>query len=116
MKVSSPLSYIKKIKNLNYKLQINLNSTLRLVVPFAFEIAGIYRRMQRLEEYEDKGNWLFLNLNPPLISKLHLMWIFSSDLQFVSVLITEYHLSNDRIRNSNQHTSCSPLSLISGSS
>ena len=32
-----------------------------------------------------------------LISKLDLMWIFSSDLQFVGVLITEYHLSNDRL-------------------
>ena len=59
--------------------------------------------MQRLEEYEDKKSWLFLNLNPPLISKLDLMWIFSSDLQFDGVLIAEYHLSNDRIRNSDQY-------------
>ena len=54
--------------------------------------------MKRVEEYDDKESWLFLNFNPPLISKLDLMWIFSSDLQFVNVLITEYHLSNDRIR------------------
>ena len=33
-------------------------------------------------------------------SKLDLMWIFSSDLQLVGVLIVEYNLSNDRIRNS----------------
>jgi len=32
--------------------------------------------MQRVEEYEDRGSWLFLNLNAPLISKLDLMWIF----------------------------------------
>ena len=51
-----------------------------------------------------------------LISKLDLMWIFSSDLQFIGVLITEYHLSNDRIRNSDQHKSCSPVSFLSGSS
>ena len=43
--------------------------------------------MQRLEEYEDRERWLFLNLNPPLISKLDLMWIFSSDLQFSGVLL-----------------------------
>ena len=54
--------------------------------------------MQRLEEYEDRKSWLFLNLNPPLISKLDLMWIFSSDLQFIGMLIAEYNLSNDRIR------------------
>ena len=53
-----------------------------------------------------------MNLNPPLISKLDLMWIFSSDLQFVGVLIAEYHLSNDRIRNSNQHKSCSSISPL----
>ena len=41
------------------------------------------------------------NFWTPLIPKLDLMWIFNSDLQFVGVLIAEYHLSNDRIRNSN---------------
>ena len=87
------------------------NSYLCLVVLlFTFEIAGIYRRN------EDRKNWLFLNLNPPLIPKLDFMWIFSSDLQFVGVLIAEYHLSNDRIKNSDQHKSCSPVSLLSGSS
>ena len=72
--------------------------------------------MQRLEEYEDRRSWIFLNLNSPLISKLDLMWIFSSDLQLVGVLIAEYHLSNDRIRNSDQHKSCIPISLLFGSS
>ena len=65
--------------------------------------------MQRVEEYEDKGSWLFLNLNPPLISKLDLMWIFSSDMQLIGVLIAKYNLSNDRIRNNDQLKSCSPL-------
>ena len=38
-------NYMKENKNLSYKLQISLSSTLCLVVPlFAFEIAGIYRR------------------------------------------------------------------------
>jgi len=69
--------------------------------------------MQRLEEYEDRGSWIFLNLNPPLISKLDLMWIFSSDLQLVGVLIAEYNLSNDRIKNSDQLKSCNPLSFLS---
>ena len=69
--------------------------------------------LQRVEEYEDKGSWLFLNLNPPLISKLYFMWIFGSDLQLVGMLIAEYNLSNDRIRNSDQLKSCSPLSLLS---
>ena len=72
--------------------------------------------MQRVEEYEDRENWLFLNLNPPLISKLDWMWIFSSDLQLVGVLIAEYNLSNDRIRDSDQLKSCIPLRLLSGSS
>ena len=43
------------------------------------------------------------------------MWIFSFDLQFVGVLIAEYRLSNDRIRNSDQHKSCSPISRLFGS-
>ena len=30
----------------------------------------IIGEMQRLEEYEDRGSWLFLNLNPPLIPNL----------------------------------------------
>ena len=45
-----------------------------------------------------------------------MMWIFSSDLQLVGVLIDKYNLSNDRIRNSNQLKSCIPLSLLSRSS
>ena len=48
--------------------------------------------MQRAEEYEDRESSLFLNLNPSLISKLDLIWIFSSDLQFVGVLIAECNL------------------------
>ena len=72
--------------------------------------------MKRVEEYEDRESWLFLNLNPPLISKLDLMWIFSSDLQLVGVLIAEYNLTNDRIINSDQLKGCSPLSLLSESS
>jgi len=72
-----------------------------MVILFAFEIAGIYRRNAEVEEYEDRKSWLFLNLNPPLISKLDLMWIFSSDQQLVGVLVVEYNLSNDRIRDSN---------------
>jgi len=40
------------------------------------------------------------------------MWIFSSDLQLVSVLIAEYNLLNDRIRNSDQLKSCNPLSFF----
>ena len=43
--------------------------------------------MQRVEEYEDKKSWLFLNFNPPLISKFDLMWIFSSDLYRIGVMI-----------------------------
>ena len=38
------------------------------------------REMHRVEEYEDRGSWIFLNLNPPLISKFDLMWIFIYDL------------------------------------
>ena len=72
--------------------------------------------MQRVEEYEDKGSWLFLNLNSSLIFKLDLMWIFSSDLQLIGVLIAKYNLSNDRIRNNDQLKSCNPLSPLSGSS
>jgi len=71
--------------------------------------------MQRVEEYEDKKSWLFLNLNLFLISKLNLMWIFNSDLQLIGVLITKYSLSNNRIRNNDQLKSCSPLSPLSGS-
>jgi len=37
-------NYIKETKNLSYKLQNSLTSTLYLVLPFAFEIASIYRR------------------------------------------------------------------------
>ena len=59
-------------------------------MPLRLEV--FIEEMQRLEEYEDRESWLFLNLNPPLISKLDLMWIFSSGLQFVGVLIAEYHL------------------------
>ena len=44
------------------------------------------------------------------------MWQISSDLQFVGVLIAEYHLSNNKIRNSDQHKSCSFVSPLSGSS
>ena len=50
MKVSSPLklhkenkNYMKENKNLSYKLQISLNSTLCLVVPSASDVWGIYR-------------------------------------------------------------------------
>jgi len=39
------------------------------------------------------------------------MWIFNSDLQLIGVLIAEYNLSNDRIRNSDQRESCIPFSL-----
>ena len=109
-------NYIKENKNLSYKQQISLSSTLCLVIPWSLRLQVFIEKMQMLEEYEDRESWLFLNLNPPLISKLDLMWIFSSDLQFVSVLIVEYHLSNDRIRNSDQHKSCSPGSRLSGSS
>ena len=61
-------------------------------------------------------SWPFLNLNPSLISKLDLMWIFNSDLQLIGMLIVEYNLSNDRIRNNDQLKNCSPLSPLSGSS
>ena len=78
---------------------------------------GIYsEEMDRGDEWRHWESWLILNLNPPLISKLNLMWIFSSDLQLIDVLIAEYNLSNDRIRNSDQLKSCSPLRLLSGSS
>ena len=40
---------------------------------------------------KDRESWLFLNLNPPLILKLDLMWIFNSDLQLIGVLIVEYN-------------------------
>jgi len=72
--------------------------------------------MQRVEEYEDKESWIFLNLNPSIISKLDLMWIFNSDLQPIGVLIAKYNLSNDRIKNNDQLKSCNPLSPLSGSS
>ena len=54
--------------------------------------------MQRVEEYEDKESWQFLNLNSPLIFKLDLMWIFSSDLQLIGVLITKYNLSMTKLK------------------
>ena len=41
------------------------------------------------------------------------MWIFSSDLQHIGVLIAKYILSNDRIRNNDQLKSCIPLSSLS---
>ena len=44
------------------------------------------------------------------------MWIFNSDMQLVGMLIAGYNLLNDRIGNSDQRKSCSPLSLLSGSS
>jgi len=72
--------------------------------------------MQKVEEYEDRESWIFLNFNPPLIFKLDLMWIFSFDLQLFGVLIAEYNLSNDRTRNSDQLKSYSSLRLLSGSS
>ena len=53
-------------------------------------------------------------MNPPLISKLDLMWIFNSDMQLIGVLIAEYNLSNNRIRNIDQHKRYSPLSRLSG--
>ena len=43
------------------------------------------------------------------------MWIFSSDLQLIGVLIAKYNLSNDRIRNSIQFKSYSPVRPLSGS-
>ena len=91
---------MKENKNLSYKLQISLSSTLYLVVPFLpLRLQVFIGEMQRVEEYENKGSWLFLNLNPPLISKLDLMWIFSSDLQLIGALFAKYSLSNDRMRN-----------------
>ena len=67
-------------------------SYLCLVVPsLPLRLQVFIGEMQRLEEYEDRGSWIFLNLNPPLISKPDLMWIFSSDLQLVGVLIAEYN-------------------------
>ena len=88
-----------------------------LVVPLLpLRLKVFIGEIQRVEEYEDKRSWLFLNLNPPLISKLDLMWIFSSDLQLIGVLIAKYNLPNDRIRNNDQLKSCSPLSSLSGSS
>ena len=55
---------------------------------------------------------MFLNLNPLLISKFDLIWISNSDLQLVGVLIAEYNLSNDRIRNSDQRKSCNHLYFL----
>ena len=52
-----------------------------MVVPFALRLQVFIGEIQRVEEYEDRESWLFLNLNPPLISKLDLMRIFSYDLQ-----------------------------------
>ena len=52
----------------------------------------IYREeMDMGDEWEDRESWLFLNLNPPIISKLNLMWIFSFDLQLIGVLIAKYN-------------------------
>jgi len=102
-------TYTKKWKN-----GLNLISAWSFSLPLRLQV--FIEEMQRLEEYEDRKSWLFLNLNPPLIFKLDLMWIFCSDLQFVGVLITEYHLSDDRVRNSDQHKSCSPVSFLSRSS
>ena len=87
-----------------------------VLFPLPLRLQVFIEEMQRLEEYEDRESWLFLNLNPPLISKLNLMWIFSSDLQLIGVLIIKYNLSNDRIRNNDQLKSCIPLSPLSGSS
>jgi len=37
-------------------------------------VLGIHREeMDRGDEWRDRRSWLFLNLNPPLISKLDLM-------------------------------------------
>ena len=62
MKVSSPHSYIKKIKiiwkkikNLSYKLQISLSSTLCLIVPIYSEIPAFYRQKPRGERREKIG-------------------------------------------------------------
>ena len=92
-------------------------SYLWMVVPLLpLRLQVFIEEMQRLEEYEDRESLAISEFESFLISKLDLMWIFSSDLQFVGMLITEYHLSNDRIRNSDQHKRCSPISLLSGSS
>ena len=69
--------------------------------------------MQRLEEYEDRESWLFLNLDPSIIFKLDLIWIFSFDLQLVGVLIVEYTYQMTEFE---IVISCSHLSLLSGSS
>ena len=67
--------------------------------------------MQRVEEYEDKGIWLFLNLNPPI----YLQTWFDVDIQFWSGaywrIDCQINLSNDRIRNNDQLKSCNLLSL-----
>ena len=86
-----------------------------MVVPFLpLRLQVFTGEMHRVEECEDKGSWLFLNLNPPLISKPDLMWIFNSDMQLIDVLFAKYSLLNDRIKNNDQLKSCSPLSPISG--
>ena len=105
---------MKENKNLTYKLQIILSYILCLVVLLPLRLQEFIGEMQSVEEYEDRRSWLFLNLNPPLLSKLDLMWIFSFDLQLVGVLIAEYNLSNDRIRDNDQLKSCNPSSLLSG--
>ena len=52
--------YIKKTKNLSYKLQYSLNSTLFLVLPLLpLRLQVFIGEMQRLEEYEDKGSCYF---------------------------------------------------------
>ena len=43
------------------------------------------------------------------------MWIINSDLHLIGVLIAEYNLSNDRIRNSDQLKGCTPLSYLDSS-
>ena len=85
----------RKTKTYTKKMEKWTKSYLCMVVSLPLRLQVFIEEMQRLEEYEDMESWLFLNLNPPLISKLDLMWIFSSDLQFVGVLIAEHHLSND---------------------
>ena len=83
-------TYTKK----NKKWPKNLSLLDRSLLPLRLQV--FIREIQRVEEYEDRENWLFLNLNPLLISKLDLMWIFNSNLQLVGMLIAEYDLSNDK--------------------
>ena len=39
-----------------------------MVLPLPLRLQVFIEEMQSLEEYEDMENWLFLNLNPPLIT------------------------------------------------